>query len=64
MENNKFKKTQTFQESWKEEYKWFHFDKKENKTFCQFCWEFPNGRQHALFPENSNKYTVTFKLTA
>lgn len=38
------KKTRKFQESWKERYKWLHFDEKENKMFCAFCREFPNGK--------------------
>ena len=38
------KKTRKFQESWKERYKWLHFDEKENKMFCTFCREFPNGK--------------------
>ena len=38
------KKTRKFQESWKERYKWLHFDEKENKMFCEFCREFPNGK--------------------
>ena len=38
------KKTRKFQESWKEKYRWLHFDEKENKMFCEFCREFPNGK--------------------
>ena len=28
-------------------YKWLQFDEKENKMFCEFCREFPNGKKHA-----------------
>lgn len=38
------KKTRKFQESWIEKYRWLHFDEKENKMFCEFCREFPNGK--------------------
>ncbi len=37
------KRTHKFRESWEERYKGLQFDEKENKTFCKFCREFPNG---------------------
>ena len=34
------KETRKFQKSWKEKYKWLHFDEKENKMFCAFAGNF------------------------
>ena len=34
------KETRKFQESWKEKYKWLHFDEKENKMFRAFAGNF------------------------
>lgn len=57
------KKTRKFQESWKERYKWLHFDEKENKMFCEFCREFPNGKNthYSLRIGTNNFQTDSFK---
>ena len=34
------KETRKFQKSWKEKYKWLHFDEKENKMFCAIAGNF------------------------
>ena len=34
------KETWKFQESWKEKYKWLHFDEYKNKMFCVFAGNF------------------------
>jgi len=57
------KKTRKFQESWKERYKWLQFDEKENKMFCEFCREFPNGKntQYSLRIGTNNFQTDSLK---
>ena len=57
------KKTWKFQESWKERYKWLHFDEKENKMFCEFCREFSNGKNthYSLRIRTNNFQTDSLK---
>ena len=48
------KETRKFQESWKEKYKWLHFDENENKMFCTFAGSFQMEKTRVILAD-SNK---------
>ena len=58
------KETLKFQESWKEKYKWRHFDEKENKMFCAFAGNFQLDKKHALFLQTRTSNFQTDSLKA
>ena len=58
------KETRKFQESWKEKYKWLHFDEKENKMFHAFTGNFQMEIKHALFLRTGTNNFQTDSLKA